>query len=76
MRLDFDVDALLAYLDNCGGIDTFRAWDESGKADVAEARRFAEELRERLGGRLDTQVQVEQRFNRVTVSKVLEAAHV
>jgi len=28
MRLDFDVDALLAYLDNCGGIDTFRAWDE------------------------------------------------
>jgi hypothetical protein len=72
----FDAAAFVAYLDACGGSDTFRTWDADGRSDTAAARDFAEDLRERLGDRLDVSVSVEQSFNRVTVSKVLEAAHV
>lgn len=72
----FDADAFITYLAACGGTDTFRCWDEHGDSDVAAARTLAEDLRARLGKRLGVQVSVEQSFNRVTVSKVLEAAHV
>jgi len=72
----FNADAFLAYLNACGGTDTFRCWDAEGRSDSAAARVLAEDMRARLGKHLDVQVCVEQSFNRVTVSKVLEAVHV
>ncbi len=72
----FNADAFVSYLDTCGGTDTHRCWDQDGRPSVNAARTFAENLRARLGDRLDVTVSVEQSFNRVVVSKVLEAVHV
>jgi len=69
-----NVESLLAYLTTCGGSDTFTMWDAAGQPDLDGARRYAERLRALLGDRLDVVATVEQSFNRVTLSLLLETA--
>ena len=69
-------DGLISYLNACGGSDTFQRWDANGQPDLAAARRFAEDLRAMLGDRLGVVASVDQSFNRVTLSLVLEPAKV
>lgn len=55
---------LLAYLErDCGGEDRHAFWTAAGEPDIAAARSFAEDMRERLGGFLHVFVEVEQRVN-------------
>jgi hypothetical protein len=61
---------LLAYLASCGGTDRFEFSDGFGEPDPLAARRFAEDLRDRLGEALDSVVLVQQSANRVTVTAV------
>lgn len=69
-------DGLTGYLTACGGSDTFALWTADGQPDLVEARALAERLRAQLGDRLGHAVTVEQSFNRVIVSLVLETAKV
>jgi hypothetical protein len=69
-------DGLISYLNACGGSDTFQRWDANGQPDLAAARRLAEDLRAMLGERLGVVASVDQSFNRVTLSLVLEPAKV
>ncbi len=68
------VDGLIGYLNTCGGSDSFQLWDAKGQPDLDSARRAAERLRTLLGDRLGVVACVEQSFNRVTLSLVLETA--
>lgn len=70
------VESLTNYLNACGGSDHFELWTETGQPDLASARRLAEELRAMLGSNLGVTASVEQRYNRVTLSLILETARV
>lgn len=71
-----DSDGLVAYLTACGGHDTFVLWREDGQPDLVSARELAENLRVMLGPKLGTLAAVDQSFNRVTLSLLLEAARI
>ena len=70
------VESLVGYLNACGGSDSYQLWDAHGQPDLEAARRLAEDLRLMLGDRLGVLASVDQSFNRVTLSLVLEPAKV
>ncbi len=70
------VESLISYLNTCGGSDTYQRWDAKGQPDLEGARQLAERLRALLADRLGVVATVEQSFNRVTLSLVLETARI
>jgi hypothetical protein len=76
MTVSPELEALVVYLNSCGGSDRFELFDASGEPDPVAARALAEKLRAKLGANLDVIASVNQIGNRVTVTVLAEAATV
>jgi hypothetical protein len=76
MTVSPELEALVGYLNSCGGCDRFELYDPSGEPDPVAARALAEKLRAKLGANLDVVASVTQSGNRVTVTLLVEAATV
>jgi hypothetical protein len=68
------LEALIGYLDACGGQDRFELYDAAGEPDPIAARGVAEGLRKTLGSNLDVLASVAQTGNRVLVTRLGEPA--
>lgn len=64
---------ILNYFHHMGEEEVFTFTNEHGKPDLAKAREFAESMRHQFGPLLDVTVKVEQRVNRVTISRLTAA---
>ena len=68
------IEALVSYLQNCGGVDRYEYFDTANEPDPVAARACAERLRSRLGSHLGSVARVEQSGSRVTMTLV-DAVH-
>jgi hypothetical protein len=71
-----ELEKLVAYLATCGGQDRYERFDSAGEPDPLAARAVAERFRAQLGTSLDVVASVHQSGNRVTVTLLVEPAHV
>lgn len=71
-----ELEKLVAYLAVCGGQDRYELFDATGEPDPLAARVVAERFRAQLGTNLDVVASVHQSGCRVTVTLLVEPAHV
>jgi hypothetical protein len=71
-----ELEALVCYLNSCGGSDRYESYDATGQPDPSKARAVAERLRAQLGSHIDVIASVNQSGNRVTITLLAEPAAV